>query len=282
MQKHRFTLTGLILSYSSLVSQYVKKFTMIQKFVFLTTIVLCLGLISCKEPNGPNIPPDEPEPLFDGPIVVIDDGAGDLYPQPTLSGYIVGSDLILVAKLSNVYNKYWEDNNHYNEVVEVEITEVLKGATNEKEATFIDGLYAPSKGEECIIFLRKDKAGDGFVLLTSGYGIWSAFWTKILQNGTTWHYSYEVLDDMKLLLNAYKKNKELFSKAGKQDLLNLYPQLRSVEIKGLFLDELVQSGHLDREDIPTLLKWRQAETRESFISTIEWLLNRLGWYGGEE
>ena len=49
---------------------------------------------------------------------------------------------------------------------------------------------------------------------------------------------YEEVGDVKLLLNSYNINKELFSKEGRQDLVNLYPQFKGYEVKSRVIDDL--------------------------------------------
>ena len=98
-----------------------------------------------------------------------------------------------VVKISNIGNNY--------RVVEVEITEVIKGATNDKKATFINSIPDLIEEEEYIFCLRKD--GDGFVLTnsyTNSFGVTSnGMWSTLCItafDSNKWSYDNETINDM--------------------------------------------------------------------------------------
>jgi hypothetical protein len=233
----------------------------IKKVILSTTIILCLGFISCKETNGPMVPPEEIEIFFEGPIVINSEAnsfSGSGYTNPdaySISDILIMSDIIFVGKVSKIDTVLYS--------VNIEITDLLKGATNEKiitlrgstvERRVSGGLL--NVDDVSIYFIRKE--GDVFVFSTKGRTAESLSIMYVELLGSSGPY-YETVDDMKLLCNAYKKNKELFSKAGKQDLINLYPQFTSNHIKWRFLlsFKIVFYRLLDKQDIPMLLEWKQ-------------------------
>ena len=270
---------------------------MFRKIFSMAIILLCLGFISCGEINKPILPEyPPPETFFDGPIRITcnhteysGSTAWGGFPVSKISRVLVESDIIFVGKSIKVSGNGY--NNEVNEV-DIEIIEVLKGATNEKRATLVGSAaiaYDFYEGNVFIIFIRKDirKDGDVFIFPTATNRIGrhsvivveDHFRGNIYNNGTPFC-NYEDLDDIKLLLNAYKKNKELFSKEGKgkKDLFSLYPQLKGFEVKSRVLDEveyLLQQYALDKEDIPILLKWIEIETNDNLIRQIQYILNYL-------
>jgi hypothetical protein len=272
---------------------------MSKKLISIAIIILCLGFISCKETNGPIVIDDptvqEPEPFFEGPIVVTDcsdGGGGGMIIAPEyrkISRVVVGSDLIFVGTVSKYDSLLLPSPPDEDKVLELEITEVLKGATNEKYATFKNNartlIDALGIGDEFMLCLRKD--GDGFVFTTATAGKpgyhprGSIIVITIPQLTGNTRYEEDIYD-MKLLLTAYKRNKELFSKAGKQDLLKLYPQFQNFQnwsdVKFYFLQEievLIKTGVIDKDDIPALLEWRQMEIQATRIRIIEDLIRLI-------
>ena len=202
---------------------------MLIRNILAAIIVLCLGVIGCGERNNPI----GSETFFDGPIVITGDlgaGANNCYLPLAASPIICESDLIFVGEVVENIGGSWLS-------ARLKIVEVLKGATNEKYVSFIcNGPYTglqPSfvKGEKHIIFVRQD--GDGFVF-TTGLGVHCAIAIELPYLEDSYHHK----NDIQLLLSAYDKNRELFSKAGKQDLISLYPQLKSEYIKSRVLYDL--------------------------------------------
>jgi hypothetical protein len=79
-------------------------------------------------------------------------------------------------------------------------------------------------------------------------------------------------------LNAYNKNKELFSLAGKQDLFKLYTQLKNNFIRVYFLIDIhYLSYNFNKEDIPVLLEWKQMETNGENGEWSYWSSEAIHW-----
>ena len=254
--------------------------TIIQKIIFAITIILCLGLISCGETNQPindnehiviNI--DDNEPIVGDPVVTIDDNGQifidghfvyDIYDAS--SGAYVGalihratiaSDLIVVTEVYEV------DNSKNPHTAYLTITETLHGSTNDTEIKVNTNRF--SKNEKYIFFLRKD--GDRYVLISNlGNGHWDYYTSSIISLNLPWIEFWQ--DDIKSIRNAYDKNKELFLKAGKQDIFLLYPQLKSWFVKTQVLATILIDVGVDKQDIPVLLEWKQVEADDMGVVSI--------------
>ena len=232
---------------------------MLKNIISLATIVLCLGLIGCTETNGP---------IYSEPIVINDTPTGGetgLYISPKISPVLIKSDIILVGEVYEVVITNPDKENYVSAYLN--ITEVLKGSTNAKEVQVNSNRF--SKNDKCILFLQKD--GDSYVLTTEEFDYYNESIIWFYHQGANFPYRK---DDIKLLLNAYNNNKELFSKVGKQDLFNLWSQLRSDEIiKCSFLMDIYDI--VDKQDIPMLLEWKRIETNIHVINQIEGIIQML-------
>jgi hypothetical protein len=239
--------------------------SIIQKIIFATTIVLCLGLISCTETNKPI------DPVYNEPIVIYDThiGKADSNMHPKISPVIVESDLILVGEFYKIVINNPDVENYVTYLIN--ITEVLKGSTNANEVK-IYSKYLTTY-DKCILFLRKD--GDSYVLTIQEFGGYNE---SILFYHEMHSKFSDNKDDIKLLLNAYNSNKELFSKVGKQDLFNLFTQLKSrsdeyMYIKSRYLMDVYYLA--DKQDIPMLLEWKQIENDNSTSFIIDSIIKML-------
>jgi hypothetical protein len=162
------------------------------------------------------------------------------YRASKISIVLSESDLIFIGKVNNV------DTTNSKYISYIEVVEILKGSAGDKNIVLnskrINGYPSedeayPKEGNMYVFFCRKD--GEGFVFTTTPLGILSVI--PYVED------SFNSKDDIKLLLSAINTNKELFSKAGKQDLFNLYPQLKIEYIKSRFLDDL--EDLVDENDI---------------------------------
>ena len=165
------------------------------------------------------------------------------YKSSKISIVLSESDIVFVSKINNV------DTTNSTYISYIEVVEILKGSDGDKNIVLnskrINGYLTEDEAylrenNTYIFFCRKD--GDGFVFTTTPLGIFSVI--PYVED------SFNSKDDIKLLLSAYNTNKELFSKAGKQDLFNLYPQLKIKYIKFRFLDDL--EDLVDENDIEFL------------------------------
>jgi hypothetical protein len=220
-----------------------------KNIILATTIVLCLGLIGCTEVNN--------EPI----VINYSPSEGGDHIGCNISDVLIKSDLIVVTE---VYGVDKPDDPSVPLSIKRHITEVLKGSINAKEVR-LNNHY-----DKCILFLRKE--GDSYVLTTEEVDFFDAsvIWFDIPYIDESFYYK----DDIRLLLDAYNNNKDLFSKAGKQGLFQLWTQLQGGQyIKSRFLldvDYLV-----DEQDIPMLLEWKQMETNMHVIFQIESIIQRL-------
>jgi hypothetical protein len=225
---------------------------MLKNIISLAIIALCLGLIGCTESNGPiNNEPGEPIAITG----TLSGGETNLSLPTKISYVLIKSDLILVTEV------YERDISEIPFKVHLNITEVLKGSTNANEVQVNTNNF--NKGDKCVLFLRKK--GDSYAFTTEEADFSNASAIPIPD-----YYLYRK-DDIKLLLNAYNKNKDLFSKAGKQDLFNLWTQFKSNKydeyIKIRFLQDV--KAVADKQDISMLLNWKQRETNQFVIMGIE-------------
>ena len=150
------------------------------------------------------------------------------YKATKISIVLSESDVVFVGKV----NKVEATSSTY--ISYIEVVEMLKGSTGDKNiilnSKLINGAYTgdeayPYKGNTYIFFCRK--GGEGYMFTTTHIGKLSAILIELPHLPE----SFARKDDITLLLNAYNRNKELFSKAGKQELFNLYPQLKSEDIQ---------------------------------------------------
>jgi len=214
---------------------------MFQKIIFAITIVLCLGLISCGEPNKPidnepiviNVDNDDPiiinKPVItvNGELIVLEYhpyfGSDGNYGGINIYKVVVASDLIVVTKVKEI------DNSKNPHTAYLTITETLHGSTIENEIRFNTNSF--SQNEEYILFLCKK--GDSHGLTTRVVdGNWSAMSSSIIGINPPWIEEF-CKDDIKSILSAYNNNNEIFAKFGasKQALFQLYPQLNSWFVK---------------------------------------------------
>ena len=176
------------------------------------------------------------------------------YKASKISVVITESDIVFVGKVNKVevtaskYTSY------------IEVVEILKGSTGDKNivlnSEMINGALAedevyPQENNTYIFFCRK--GGEGFVFTTTPLGILSAIAIDLPHVDD----SFNRKDDIKLLLNAYNINKELFSKAGKRSLFNLYSQLKSEYIQSRLLDDL--EDIVDENDIEFFIRGLQSD-----------------------
>ena len=235
--------------------------SIIQKIIFATiiVIVLCLGFIGCGETN---------KPIDNEPIVIYDahtiNGFSGMHPK--ISPVIVESDLILVG---DIYKAVYEG--EYAPTYLMNITEVLKGSTNANKVKINSNLIGTYYS--CILFLHKD--GDSYVPTIQEF---DGYDESILLYNELYNRFHDNKDDIKLLVNAYNSNKELFSKAGKQDLFNLFTQLKSrsgesKSIKDRFLTDVYYLA--DKQNIPMLLEWEQIDNNNSTTHIINSIIQML-------
>jgi len=251
---------------------------MLKKITLAITLFFCLGLISCGETNQPI---DEPfiinigdnEPIVDNPVVTIDDDGRividdhfiyDLYDASNgaYAGALVhhatiASDLIVITEVYEI------DNSKNPHTAYLSITETLHGSTDYTEIQVNTNRF--SKDEKYIIFLRRD--GDSYVLTCNGNDGWDYYTSSIISLNMPWVEAEIWKDDIKSILSAYNKSKELFSEAGKQDVYQLYPQLKSWFIKTEVLFTIWRIG-IDEQDLPVLLEWQQIETDRTVLSIL--------------
>jgi hypothetical protein len=235
-----------------------------KNIILATTIVLCLGLVGCTETTN--------TPIYGEPIVINYNPVGEIIVDHigfNISDVLIKSDLIVVTNVYKVVSKIYEIDHPDNLFsAHLQVTKVLKESTNAKEIQVNADRF--SKNDKYILFLRKE--GDSCVLTTEEVDFSNA--SVICFDIPYIDESFYYKDDIRLLLDAYNKNKDLFSKAGKQDLFNLWTQLKSDHvIKGRFLLDVY---HLvDEQDIPMLLKWKQRETNMHVINQIEGIIQML-------
>ena len=236
---------------------------MFQKIIFATIIVLCLGLISCGETN---------KPIDNEPIVINDTHIMKdvgLHMPPKISPVIVESDLILVGEVSKmVVNS--DIGEGYTATYLMNITKVLKGSTKANEVKINSKVFGTS--DRCILFLRKNR--DNYVFTSQEFGAYNESFFLYYQMNSKF---LDQKDDIELLLNAYNSNKELFSKAGKQDLFNLFTQLKSRSGSKFIKDRFIMDVyHLaDKQDIPMLLEWKQIENNNYVSYIIDSIIQML-------
>ena len=202
-----------------------------KNIILATTIVLCLGLISCGE-------------IINKPIV-IDNATGISGADRGLvkiSHILIESDLIIIGECYKIE----EEEDAFPLLLlsaHIKITEVLKGSTTEKKVQFNNISFNEfNKNDKCILFLRKD--GDSYALTTEENDFFNE--SIMLIELPYVNDSYYCEADIKLLLKAYNRNRDLFSKVGKQDLFKLYPQIKAIRAAVLSdLEDLVDENDIE-------------------------------------
>jgi hypothetical protein len=169
------------------------------------------------------------------------------YRASKISIVLSKSDIVFVDKVNKV------EVTAYKYTLYIEVVEMLKGLTGDKNillnSEMINGALV--ENEAClkenntyIFFCRK--CNDGLVFTTTSLGVLSTIAIELPDVDDNFNHK----DDIKLLLNAYNNNKELFSKSGEQNLFNLYSQLKSEYIQSCLLVDL--EDLFDENDIEVL------------------------------
>ena len=214
-------------------------------------------IIGCTETN---------KPIYSEPIVITGNLTSEIpwirHEITKISIVLIESDIIFIGKINHI---------RYPHSVDIEITEVLKGTTNAKEASFIsNGDAYFDQDLTYIFFVRKD--GDGYVFTTDEVSILSLIATDLPYLPESFYRK----DDIKLLLDAYNTNKELFSKNGKQDLFRFWTQLKNIGDEVIKERVLADIYYLcDKQDIPVLLAWKQIETNMQVVNNIDGIIQML-------
>jgi len=208
---------------------------------------------------------------FNIPISILYEtlGRGGLIPNKEMgvANLINKADLILVGKANKIGYS-----------LDFKIVELLKGTTSETNVVLtsktVEQIGYFKEGSEYILFLSK-KEDEVFT-----FAIPHTPEINILEIYEGVEEIYPLfgphqLYDIKLLLTAYKRNKELFS--SREALFYLYPRLKSDSVKYRFLFDL--EGIAGKEDIPRLREWQRLEMR--YNVTAYWIIDQIKFLIGK-